>query len=135
MAAFDVSIIERLLSDFAWHADRAEGDALSRLFTSSGTLQVGGQELVGRQAIADDCHRRALNPQRKVRHVWSNLRVDRVDANRVSTTAIQLTFEQWAADTPANVRVNDLFDTFVQETDGGWRFATRVIQREIALAI
>lgn len=135
MALFDISSIERMLSDFAWHADRADGEALSQLFTSNGTLRVGGQDLIGRQQIADDCYRRALNPARKVRHIWSNLRVDRIEGNLVHTTAIQMTFEQLGADAPAHVRINDLFDTFVRDTDGAWRFASRIIQREMALTV
>lgn len=135
MAQFDIATIQRLLSDFAWYADRADGAAMAQLFNPNGALKVGGQELIGRESIAADCYRRALNLERKVRHVWSNLRIDRIEANLVSTTAIQLTFEQVGADQPAQLRVNDLFDTFTQDTDGVWRFATRVIQREIALAI
>ncbi len=135
MAQFDITSIERMLSDFAWHADRAEGDALSHLFTANGSLHVGGQELMGRQKIADDCHRRALDPARKVRHVWSNLRVDWIEDKLMRTTAVQLTFEQPGADAPAHVRVNDLFDTFALDEDGVWRFASRVIQREMALTL
>ena len=135
MASFDINIIARILSDFAWHADRGQGDAMSQLFIPEGTLRVGGQDLAGRQKIADDCHRRALDPLRVVRHVCSNLRLDRVEASIVTSTAIQITFEQLGEGVPAQVRVNDLADTFVLEADGVWRIASRIIQRQIALTV
>lgn len=128
--------VEQLLSDFAWHADRGEGVPLAGLFLPDGVLVVGGQELQGRAQIADDCHRRGIGSQRKTRHVWSNLRVARADADSLTTTAIQLTIEQTDPAQPhAQVRVNDLFDTIRKDSGGAWRFARRVISREMTLRL
>jgi uncharacterized protein (TIGR02246 family) len=128
--------IEQLLSDFAWHADRGEGVSLAGLFLPDGVLVVGGQELEGRAQIAADCHRRGIGSQRKTRHVWSNLRVARADADTLSTTAIQLTIEQTDPGRPqAQMRVNDLFDTLRKDSQGSWRFARRVISREMTLQL
>jgi uncharacterized protein (TIGR02246 family) len=124
--------IEQLLSDFAWHADRGEGESLAELFLPGGVLVVGGQELHGRPAIADDCHRRGIGSERKTRHVWSNLRTARTDADTFTTTAIQLTIEQTDPNqSRAQVRVNDLFDTLRKDSQGNWRFARRIIKREM----
>jgi hypothetical protein len=131
-----MAAIERLLSAFAWHADRGEGALLSELFLPDGTLSVGGNELKGRAAIADDCHRRALVPGRKTRHVWSNLRIQWVAEDVVATSAIQLTIEQVGTDNPSTqMRVNDVFDKFQQDTEGAWYFASRIIRREMSLVI
>ena len=129
--------VERLLSDFAWHADRGEGELLAQLFLPDGMLVVGGQELAGRERIADDCHRRNSGSARKTRHVWSNLRIiRRPGAHDLETTAIQLTIEQTdSAAQEAQVRVNDLFDTLRQDGHGTWRFARRIISREMALRL
>jgi uncharacterized protein (TIGR02246 family) len=128
--------IEQLLGDFAWHADRGEGVLLAALFMPDGILVVGGQELHGRERIAADCHRRGIGATRKTRHVWSNLRVARRAADTLETTAIQLTIEQTDPSLPdAQVRVNDLFDTLRQDPHGAWRFARRIISREMALRI
>lgn len=128
--------IEQLLSDFAWHADRGDGTSLAELFLPEGILVVGGQELYGRERIADDCHRRGIGSARKTRHVWSNLRFARRNAHVLETTAIQLTIEQTDPTLPeAQVRVNDLFDTLRQDGQGAWRFARRIISREMALAV
>jgi uncharacterized protein (TIGR02246 family) len=126
--------IEQLLSDFAWYADRGEGASLAGLFLPDGVLVVGGQELHGRDRIADDCHRRGIGSTRKTRHVWSNLRIIRSANDTLETTAIQLTIEQTKPSLPeAQVRVNDLFDTLRQDPQGAWRFARRIISREMAL--
>jgi hypothetical protein len=128
----DVRAIERLLSDFAWCADRGDGESMGRLFVPDGVLRVGGAILGGRDAIAHDCARRHAEPGRKTRHLWSNLRVDAVDANRSQSTAVQITFEQRASDGSLQVRVNDVFGTAKPVEDGGWLIEERIIQREIA---
>jgi hypothetical protein len=128
--------IEQLLSDFAWYADRGEGVSLAGLFMPDGILVVGGQELHGRERIADDCYRRGIGSTRKTRHVWSNLRIARAEAHTLETTAIQLTIEQTDPSLPeAQVRVNDLFDTLRQDPQGAWRFVRRIISREMTLQL
>jgi uncharacterized protein (TIGR02246 family) len=129
------SMIERLLSDFAWFADRGDGTSLSQLFTPDGVLLVSGNELRGRAQIAEDCTRRFLNPNRKTRHVWSNLRIDRMDGDTAAAFAIQLTFEQSGDGQPTHLRVNDLVDEFQRDANGSWRIARRVIDRKMALSI
>jgi uncharacterized protein (TIGR02246 family) len=131
----DQSMIERLLSDFAWFADRGDGKSLSQLFVPDGVLLVSGNELRGRSQIADDCARRFLNPNRKTRHVWSNLRIDRLNGDTAASYAIQLTFEQDGDTQPAQLRVNDLLDEFQRDSSGSWKIARRVIDRKMALSI
>jgi len=135
MTNFDQQAIERLLGDFAWHADRGEGVALAALFLPDAVLTVGGNDLRGRDAIAADCHRRFENPGRKTRHIWSNLRLERIEGGTIMTTAIQMTFEQYDPEKPAHLRLNDLFDSFRKDESGAWRFASRLIKREMALSI
>ena len=83
-----------------------------------------------------DCHRRGIRSTRKTRHVWSNLRIARREADTLETTAIQLTIEQTDPGVPdAQVRVNDLFDTLRRDSAGIWRIVRRVISREMALRL
>ncbi|SMG26701.1 nuclear transport factor 2 family protein [Paraburkholderia susongensis] len=126
----DILAIERLLSDFAWYADRGDGESLSRLFAPDGVLHVGGQQLAGRDAIARDCEQRHAQPGRKTRHLWSNLRIEAEDAHGARTTAVQMTVEQ--RDAKTETRINDLFDTLCRMQSGAWLITTRVISREIA---
>ena len=129
------SMIERLLSDFGWFADRGDGTSLSQLFIPDGVLLVSGNELRGRTQIAEDCVRRFLDPNRKTRHVWSNLRIDRMDGDTAGSFAIQLTFEQSGDGQPTQLRVNDLVDEFQRDSSGSWKIARRVIDRKMALSI
>ncbi len=131
----DTRAVERLLSDFAWNADRGDGDGLGALFAPEATLIVGGQQLAGRAAIAADCHRRASQPGRKVRHIWSNLRLDGDPTRALSATAVQMTFEQMEGQQGTQLRINDLFDTFVRDAEGKLRFASREIRREMSLEL
>lgn len=128
----DIHAIEKLLSDFAWYADRGDGESMAQLFVPDGVLHVGGQQLAGREAIARDCERRHAEPGRKTRHVWSNLRIEGEDADSASTSAVQITFELRAPDGSVQTRVNDLFDTLRRMGSGTWLIENRVIQREIA---
>ena len=133
MTASDLKSIERLLSDFAWFADRGDGAGLAQLFVADGVLEVGGREFSGRTAIADDCDERAKIPGRKTRHVWSNLRVERGDEASATLSAVQMTFEQRGDDKPAELRISDLSDHVCKDTDGAWRFKRRVIGRQMTL--
>ncbi|SMG60095.1 nuclear transport factor 2 family protein [Paraburkholderia susongensis] len=135
MITSDLASIERLLSDFAWYADRGDGAGLAQLFVADGILLVGERLFTGRPAIASDCETRAREPLRKTRHVWSNLRVERNDDASASLTAVQLTFEQRGDDAPAELRISDLRDDVCKEADGAWRFRRRVIQRQMTLAM
>ena len=67
-------LVARILSDFGWRADRKQAEQLADLFLPDGRLSLNGIEVIGRQAIADDCRRRFAS-QRTTRHVWSNLRI------------------------------------------------------------
>ena len=130
----DLARIERLLSDFAWHADRGDGESLARLFLPGAVLVVGGLRLVGRVEIAQDCRRRALDLRRKTRHVWSNLRLDPQADGTVCATAIQLTFEQTDSDA-TNLRISDLADRYERDALGTWHFVSRTIERQMALEL
>jgi uncharacterized protein (TIGR02246 family) len=131
----DTRAVERLLSDFAWNADHGDGDGLGALFVPEATLVVGGQQLAGRAAIAADCNRRASQPGRKVRHMWSNLRLDGDAARGLSATAVQMTFEQMDGQQGTRLRINDLVDTFVRDAEGRLRFASREIRCEMSLEL
>ena len=134
MSQPDVTKIERLLSDFAWLADRGDGAALAQLFLPQATLVVGGVRLVGRAEIAEDCRRRALDPLRKTRHVWSNLRVIQEADGTIAGNAVQLTFEQTGSD-GTKLRINDVTDRYEVDSDGTWRFKSRIIERQMALEL
>ncbi|MES2958280.1 MAG: nuclear transport factor 2 family protein [Pseudomonadota bacterium] len=135
MGEDDKSAIERLLSEFAWTADRGLGVEMAGLFLPHGTLTVNAQTLHGRQAIAADCQRRFETPGRKTRHVWANLRLHAADGGGYAGAAIQLTFESTGEGQPVKLRVNDVSDRFERDEQGAWRFGTRVIARQMAMVL
>lgn len=135
MTESDLIGIERLLSDFGWYADRADGDSLAQLFLPEAVLIVSGLTLVGHKAIADDCRRRqALDPQRKTRHLWSNLRVQSESDGAAEGVAIQVTYEQ-SGDATTKMRISDLIDQYQRDATGVWRFRNRTIARQMALEL
>ena len=134
MSQPDIRKIERLLSDFAWLADCGDGTSLAQLFLPDAFLVVGGVRLVGRAEIAEDCRRRALDLQRKTRHVWSNLRVDKEVDGAIVGKSVQLTFEQTGAN-GTKLRISDIFDQYQVDFFGTWRFKSRIIERQMALEL
>jgi len=133
MDGADLQAIQRLLSDFAWAADRGLAGALSELFFPDGTLCINGQTYQGRVEIAADCRRRAAIAQRLTRHVWSNLRVDIQADGSCEATLVQQTYESAGPDQPLKIRVNDVSDRIARDADGRWRFRTRIIERQMAM--
>jgi uncharacterized protein (TIGR02246 family) len=131
----DLQSIERLFSDFAFCADHGDAEGLAHLFTEDGVLSIGSRRSEGRTRIAADCEARFVIPNRKTRHVWSNLRVTSLTRDTASTTALQLTFESLGNNKPAQLRVNDVFDELCKDTSGMWRFARRQIRCELAVSL
>jgi hypothetical protein len=122
--------VEGLYTAFGMFADRGDGAALSELFVSDGMLEMGNNEVHGRQNIAEFVNARCADPSRKTRHTWSNLRLEQEEGSTFHTTAIQMTFEQNGADKAPQVRVSDLVDTLQRYPDGTWRFVSRRIHRQ-----
>jgi hypothetical protein len=114
----DMFEVQRLLTDFTWFADRGDGDGLAALFLPDAVLTVGGAALDGREAIAADCYCRSAIAGRKTRHVWCNLRFERVLDGEISTAAVQVTFEQTAPRGAVQLRLNDVFDSFRRDVSG-----------------
>ena len=135
MNAAIVLEVQNLLTGFAWHADRGDGKGLASLFLPDAVLTVSGVEIHGSDEIGADCYRRFQKGPRKTRHVWSNLRIEKISNEEVVTVAVQMTFEQTTPELPTQLRLNDVFDTFRRDNDGALRFARRTIKREMAAAI
>ncbi len=121
--------IEDLLTTFGDCADRANGGELAELFVDDGTLIMGTQQARGRLAIMAFTTERFVDPARKTRHVWSNLKLVTTADAQLQAASIQQTFEQIGADQPAQIRVSDVTDEFVRDAGGSWRFMSRRISR------
>ena len=121
--------IEALIVRFAWRIDHERGWGVEELFTPDGVYAFGPVALEGRAAIAGFYEHRRGGGGRTSRHLFCNLHLRRVAAERAEGTCV-LTLH--AADGPpphrlAPLLVADYDDVYVREADGVWRFERRFV--------
>ena len=124
--------IEALHSEFAWLIDRGASVHVADLFVEDGRYSRStGEVSVGREAIRIAYAGRIANGVRTSRHVFTNLRIERVAEHCVSATSI-LTL--YALDGPPPIPtevmlVADYDDVCVRYEDGRWRYVSRQVTR------
>jgi|SRR6266702_3608537 len=128
-----VRSVERLLTLFGRYADCGDSERLASLFLPYGTLSVGSVVSSGRSAIASFAKERSSAPDRKTRHIWSNLELRTGDDGTLHASAIQQTYEQIATTQSTQLRVSNLEDIFAKDSDGSWRFVSRRIERQMSV--
>ena len=126
--------VAALLTAFGRAADARDGEAVAALFLPDGIIAMGKQTVSGRAAVAKFSNDRYADPERRTRHVWSNLQVEMLPDGSLHATSIQQTFEQNQPDGPAHLRVSDITDTFGPGPGGEWRFSSRQIARVFAVS-
>jgi hypothetical protein len=119
--------IEELIFLHAWLLDHGRGEEIADLYTSDGVLAGVGPERRGRDGILG--YARARKPSRTARHVCSNIRVQKVDDERMTGTFIITLYR--SDDTPpldaTPVAVADIDDEYRRCEDGRWRIGRRRI--------
>ena len=130
--------IEALIAEFAWRIDRGDPATVADLFTPDGRYgRNSGERSVGRDAIraayAARAGRRAGAGVRTARHLFTNLRLERLDAESAAGSCILLLF---AADGPpphpaTPLLVQDYDDTY-RRIGGRWLFASRSVTKIFA---
>jgi SnoaL-like domain len=121
-----------LLSDYCGHADGRNLGALCELFEPLGQLTVGDTAHRGHAAIAA-CLAARLGADRRTRHLWSNLRVDRTGSDLLRCTSTQITFEEPAHGGTSTIRVSDVTDVLRRDGAGPWRFHERTLRRVFSM--
>ena len=127
--------IEALIAEFAWRIDRGDPASVADLFAPDGWYgRSTGERSVGRDAIraayAARAERQAEAGVRTARHLFTNLRLERQDADSAAGSCILLLF---AADGPpphpaVPLLVQDYDDTY-RRIDGSWLFASRAVAK------
>ena len=127
--------IEALIAEFAWRIDRGDPATVADLFTPDGWYgRESGARSVGRGAIraayAARAERQAEAGVRTARHLFTNLRLERIDEDSAAGSCILLLF---AADGPpphpaVPLLVQDYDDTY-RRIDGRWLFASRSVAK------
>jgi actinorhodin biosynthesis protein ActVIA len=116
----------------AWQLDGSDADAFVATFTELASFaHVSSDEvLVGRQAIAEALHRTAERRRGAVhRHWFSQLRVERVDADTVNTwyyAIVSATDATGAVAWDPSCVVEDV----LVRSEGRWLTSSRVVRRD-----
>lgn len=107
--------IHQLVSDFAYSIDMENGERTAELFTEDGWYESDNQRSTGRDAIRKAYRRRAERGPRTSRHIFTNLRIERVDEHAYRGTALLLLFaEDGYPPAPAHpLLVADVEDVYV----------------------
>lgn len=119
--------IADLLTEFGWRVDHGKADTVAELFMEDGFISTPRFELRGRDAIDKHFRARAGGDERITRHVWTNLKLTRMDKQKVKAETIVQTYVAHG-NTPDAARelvVGDSIDIVERDTDGHWRFAER----------
>ncbi len=127
--------IEALIAEFAWRIDRGDPATVADLFTADGWYgRETGERSIGRDAIRAAYRARAARQAeagvRTARHLFTNLRLERQEADRAAGSCILLLF---AADGPPPLPaipalVQDYDDTY-RRVGGRWLFASRSVAK------
>ncbi|CAE6959416.1 nuclear transport factor 2 family protein [Paraburkholderia domus] len=123
--------IDALNADFVWALDGGHTDRLDAIFAPNATYVSGTRKLEGLDAIREFFEQRQTATQRSTRHMYSGLRVEKVDGKIARGTSVWLSF---AANSPiptdeVNIyMVADFHDLYEAGEDGRWRILERRIQ-------
>lgn len=86
--------INQLVSDFAYSIDMENGERTAELFTEDGWYESDNRRSTGREAIREAYRRRAARGPRTSRHIFTNLRIERLDESAYRGTALLLLFAE-----------------------------------------
>ena len=84
--------VERLMAEFAYRIDFEQGFTIAELFSPDGYYESDGKRSTGRAAIHQAYVRRAARGPRTSRHLFTNVRVERLPDEKYGATAIMLLF-------------------------------------------
>jgi hypothetical protein len=107
--------IHQLVSDFAFSIDMENGERTAELFTEDGWYESDSRRSAGREAIREAYRRRAARGPRTSRHIFTNLRIERLDKNSYRGTALMLLFARdgYPPAPPHPLLVADVHDVYV----------------------
>ena len=121
----------RLNEDYVHYADFQDFDTFADLFTADGVLEIGGTRRTGTDEIKGHF---ANRPQMVTRHICTDHRIDVIDTDHATGTVYLMVYrcvgdytedsDPIPYDRPA--WIGHYVDDYVR-TDGGWRFAKRVL--------
>ena len=116
-----------LVVEHSWLIDHGYADSVPELYTDDASLLGIGEDLVGRDAIAEWSRRRVAMRDRTSRHVCTNLRLTATAPDRAAGTVLLTLYRHdgEAAGPPLPLLVGEFDDRYERGADGRWRFAER----------
>lgn len=119
--------IEAILTEFGWLVDHGKADQVADLFTEKGVIKTPMFTLNGKEEIARQFGERAKDTSRLSRHIWTNLRLKKIDDNQIRA---QMAVQTYVANgeppmKPDSLVVGDSLDLLELCDDGVWRFQER----------
>ncbi len=127
LAPQDRIAIEQLIQRHAWLIDHGEADRIGELFAEDAVLSGVGPDKIGRAAIAQWGHQRAIMRERRSRHVQSNILIEPTAPDAARGWVLLTLYRQ---DGPGSASATPLLiaeyaDRYAREPDGTWVFAER----------
>ena len=121
--------IEALIYEHAWLLDHHRSETLADLYVEEGRLTGIGMNHVGREALQKYGSNRAKMTGRIARHLYNNLRLTRLDNDRIQgNVTITLYRHDGPNGLPEPNAVADATDIYIKCDDGRWRFVERNLQ-------
>jgi len=120
----------KLSLQYARLVDQGDFESFSLLFTPDGVLDLPGRYMAGRKAIVDILSQRPRSV--RIMHVFSNIMIENIQANRCSGTAYITAYRQDAAGIAPQepVQTNGpsavgYYEDEFELNEGMWRFRSR----------
>lgn len=119
--------IADLVVEHSWLIDHGFADRVPDLYTENASLLGIGEDLMGREAVAEWSRRRVAMRERTSRHVCTNLRViaDRSDRARGTVLVTLYRHDGEPAGPALPLLIGEFGDHYERGADGRWRFAER----------
>jgi hypothetical protein len=121
--------IEALNAEFAWRIDHGDGVGVAELFMPEGIYDISNRVFRGRVEIDGFYTSRKARGRRAARHIFTNLRLVPVNADRVTGSVI-LTLYAYDGEPPypaAPILIADYDDVYVRDSKGNWCYEHRKI--------
>jgi hypothetical protein len=124
--------LHELLSEYWARVDRLSELPVADLYTPSGEMQIGALRKAGHSEIASFFVQRneaEIQKQRSTRHVFSNVRIEWVNASRVIVLSLVVAyaaigeFPLAAATAPATIA--DFTDICTRDNTGAWKIESK----------
>lgn len=124
--------LHELLSEYWARVDRLSAYPVADLYTPSGQMQIGSLKKTGRSEIANffiERNEAETQKRRNTRHIFSNVRVEWVNASRVVVLSLVVAYaaigEFPLAAPTAPATIADFTDVCTRDSTGTWKIESK----------